>query len=364
MTALLTDKLKNPGNLTKNHLAELLRMDDFSGVYAEADRVRRENAGDTVHLRAIIEFSNVCGRRCSYCGLNAGNPDLERFRMSSEEILATAAEAVGAGYRTIVLQSGEDEYYTREVLGDIIAEIKKLAVGNTEDFINPSVTVSVGERPDEDYRHWFRKGADRYLLKHETADETLYDKLHPCGGAAGNGRDGLAERIRCLRTLKGLGYEIGSGFMIGLPGLRREEKLYEILAEDLLLLKALDCEMAGIGPYIPNPKTPLEQKLRNESSRQYPEMEAAQRAELTRRCVALARILLPKCNLPITTALSVAEEQENPFAFGANVIMKKVTPDEYKNAYEIYPANFSETDIAGDRRKIEEAICMYNRKPL
>jgi biotin synthase len=363
VAAVLTEKLKNPGDLTKKHLAEMLRMDDFSEVYTEADRVRRENAGDIVHLRAIIEFSNVCGRKCSYCGLNAGNTGLDRFRMSSEEILSTAAKAVGAGYRTIVLQSGEDEYYTRETLGDIIAEIKKLKVGDTGERINPSVTVSVGERPDEDYRYWRYKGADRYLLKHETADETLYDKLHPCGGAAGNGRGGLAERIRCLKTLKSLGYEMGSGFMVGLPGLR-EEELYEILVEDLLLLKALDCEMAGIGPYIPNPKTPLEQRLRNKSSQQYPEMPAAQRAELTRRCVALARILLPKCNLPITTALSVAEEQENPFAFGANVIMNKVTPDEYKRAYEIYPANFPETDIAGDRRKIEEAICMYNRKPL
>ncbi len=144
--------------------------------------------------------------------------------MSSEEILATAAEAVRPEYQAYCAAVGKMNIIPARCLGDIIAEIKKLAVGNTEDFINPSVTVSVGERPDEDYRHWFRKGADRYLLKHGLPDETLYDSCI-LRGAAGNGRDGLAERIRCLRTLKGLGYEIGSGFMIGLPGLRREEKL-------------------------------------------------------------------------------------------------------------------------------------------
>ncbi len=363
MAALLTEKLKTPGQLTQKDLAGLLQLSDFSDVYAEADRVRRENVGDIVHLRAIIEFSNVCGRRCSYCGLNSGNHDLERFRMSREEILLTASEAAAAGYRTIVLQSGEDEYYTREMMGDIISEIKKLPVGGAADSVHPAVTLSVGERPDEDYRYWRHKGADRYLLKHETADEALYHKLHPCGGNAGDGADGLTGRIRCLRILSGLGYETGSGFMVGIPGID-EEEMCGILAKDLLLLKTLDCRMAGIGPYIPHPKTPLEQNLRSVSSQEYAEMPAAERAELTRRCVALARILLPKCNLPVTTALSVAEEQENPFAFGANVIMKKVTPDKYKEAYEIYPADFADTDVAGDRKNIEEAICAYNRKPL
>lgn len=330
--------------LTKETIVDLLALDDFTPVYEAADRVREENVGEIVYLRAIIEFSNICKRQCIYCGLNRDNEELPRFRMSHEEIVETAREAVAAGYRTIVLQSGEDPWFTPERLGAIIEDIKKLRV---------AVTVSCGEMSEEDYAFLKSKGADRYLLKHETADPKLYNKLHPCGT--------LENRTNCLKTIHKLGYETGSGFMIGLPG-----QTLETIAEDLLLLQEIPCQMAGIGPFISNPKTALADEKNGDP-------------ELTRRAVALARLLLPKANLPVTTALSILSEDEaqgtksrsgtagateNPFAFGANVVMKKVTPDQYKEAYEIYPANFKPTDIAGDRKELEDIIRSYGREPL
>ncbi len=344
-------------DLSKQDIIKLLALEDFTPVYEAADRVRAENVGDVVHLRAIIEFSNICKRQCRYCGLNRDNKDLPRLRMTHEEIIATAREAVDAGYRTIVLQSGEDDYFTAERLGAIVEEIKALEVPGQS--IHPAVTVSCGEMSEADYAYLKSKGADRYLLKHETADPVLYDSLHPCGT--------LKTRVDCLKAIHKLGYETGSGFMIGLPG-----QTLETIAEDLLLLKAIPCRMAGIGPFISNPKTALAGEKNGDP-------------EMARRAVAIARLLLPEANLPVTTALSILSEAEkaqraagqgaevraddgapaeNPFAFGANVVMKKVTPDEYKAAYEIYPANFKPTDIAGDRRELEDLIRSYGREPL
>lgn len=331
-------------NLIKQVIIKLLALEDFTPVYEAADRVRAENVGDIVHLRAIIEFSNICKRQCIYCGLNRDNEELPRFRMTSEEIVETARAAVEAGYRTIVLQSGEDPWFTPERLGAIIESIKTLGV---------AVTISCGEMREEDYVYLKAKGADRYLLKHETADPELYGRLHPCGT--------LENRTNCLKTIHKLGYETGSGFMVGLPG-----QTLETIAEDLLLLREIPCKMAGIGPFISNPKTALAGEKNGDP-------------ELTRRAVAIARLLMPEANLPVTTALSIlsAEEAqsvkqeygnvdtiENPFAFGANVVMKKVTPDKYKEAYEIYPADLKPTDIDGDRKELEELIRSYGRKPL
>lgn len=347
--------IKLNSDLTKSKIIQLLALDDFTPVYEAADRVRAASVGDTVHLRAIIEFSNICKRQCIYCGLNRDNEDLPRFRMSHEEIVATAREAVAAGYRTIVLQSGEDPWFTPERLGAIIEDIKAIKITDigTNEFVHPAVTISCGEMSEEDYAYLKSKGADRYLLKHETADPVIYSRLHPCGT--------LENRTNCLKTIHKLGYETGSGFMIGLPG-----QTLETIAEDLMLLRDIPCQMAGIGPFISNPKTALAGEKNGDP-------------ELTRRAVALARLLLPKANLPVTTALSIlsadeaqgtksksgtAGAAENPFAFGANVVMKKVTPDQYKEAYEIYPADFKPTDIAGDRKELEEIIKSYGRMPL
>lgn len=317
--------------MTKQELVNLLALEDFTLVYEQADRVRRETVGDEVHIRAIIEFSNICKRQCKYCGLNSTNPKVDRYQMTREEILDTARKAVNAGYKTIVLQSGENPKLDREWMGDIVKEIKNM--GST-------VTLSIGELPDEDYRYYRECGADRYLLKHETADPQLYDSVHPCGT--------LESRTHCLKAIRELGYETGSGFMIGLPG-----QTLETIAEDLLLLQKLGCKMAGIGPFIPHPETPLRNAEKGSP-------------ELTKRAVALARILIPDANLPVTTALGVINQaaRENAFSCGANVVMKKVTPDEYKKAYEIYPAQLEETNIEKDRKLLEEQIRRLGRIPV
>ena len=315
---------------TVEKLAELLRLEDFSEVYAEADRVRRENVGDRVQIRAILEFSNHCRRQCRYCGLNRNNTGLERYRIQPAQMVETARQAWEAGYRTIVLQSGEDRYYTAQMLGEVVKEIKKTGM---------AVTLSCGELPFEDYAYLRACGADRYLLKHETADVQLYSSLHPCGT--------LENRVGCLREIKRLGYETGSGFMIGLPG-----QTEETIARDLLLLQELNCDMAGIGPFVPHPDTPL---------RDHPHGST----ELTKRAVALARLLLPKANLPATTSLGVLDqgEKNDIFSCGANVIMRKVTPSSYKKLYEIYPAALGETDICSERKELEAQIRALGKIP-
>ena len=317
--------------MEKKELVEMLALEDFRPVYEQADLVRRENVGDVVHIRAIIEFSNICRRRCRYCGLNSTNEKIVRYRMSPKEILDTAGQAVEAGYRTIVMQSGEDPCFHKETLGEIVKEIKGMGV---------AITLSCGELTYEELKYLKDCGADRYLLKHETADPKLYAELHPCGA--------LEERISCLENIYRLGYETGSGFMIGLPG-----QSLETVADDLLLLKRLHCKMAGIGPFIPHPDTPLREAREGSP-------------ELTKRAVALARILLPQANLPVTTSLGVInqKEKENAFACGANVIMKKVTPDPYKEAYQIYPAKLEKTDIEKDRKLLEDQIRGLGRIPL
>ncbi len=323
--------VKLNSGLTKSELAGLLALEDFTEVYRCADEIREREVGGTVHIRAILEFSNHCRRKCRYCGLNSQNKNIKRYRMTPDEIVRTAWKAVEAGYRTIVLQSGEDAWFTPEILGTIVREIKRSGA---------AVTVSCGEMPAESYAYLKASGADRYLLKHETADPELYGRLHPCGT--------LKNRVACLKNLKALGFETGSGFMIGLPG-----QTLETIADDLLLLKEIGCDMAGIGPFIPHPDTELK-NLPGGS------------AELTKRAVALARILLPKCNLPATTALGVldAQEKNNVFSCGANVIMRKVTPDPYKQLYEIYPAKLGRTDIVKERSDLEDMIRAFGKNPV
>ena len=347
--------------MTKQELVQLLALEDFSPVYEEADRIRKETVGDEVHIRAIIEFSNICARQCRYCGINCTNPNIEYYQMTREEILATAREAIDAGYKTIVLQSGENPKLDREWMGGIVQAIRDMGA---------TVTLSIGELSDDDFRYYREQGADRYLLKHETADPDIYAALHPCGT--------LESRIHSLMTIHELGYETGSGFMIGLPG-----QTLETIAEDLLLLKKIGCKMAGIGPFIPHPDTPLANEKQGDP-------------ELTKRAVALTRILIPDANLPVTTALgiaaaekesggnaegvadrsgtkagenagasgSIAAARANAFACGANVVMKKVTPDEYKEAYEIYPAKLDKTNIKEDRKLLEEQIRALGRIPV
>ncbi|NLW44222.1 MAG: [FeFe] hydrogenase H-cluster radical SAM maturase HydE [Syntrophomonadaceae bacterium] len=300
--------LQNPDQDVVQQQLNTLLADDRPEVLEElrreADQVRWRWVGDKVHVRGIIEFSNYCIRSCHYCGLNRTNTRIQRYRIPLDEIVEVAREAVAMGLKTIVLQSGDDFYYTREMIADIVREIKATGA---------AVTLSVGERPAEDYRAWREAGADRYLLKFETSDPGLYKRLHP--GTS------LDIRLRCLRDLRELGYQVGSGFMIGLPG-----QTTEILARDLMLMRTLHLEMAGIGPFIPHPATPLSQAPAGDVT-------------LSLKALALSRLLLPWAHLPATTALSSLDTDGRRLGLtgGANVVMPNITPPEYRRLYEIYP---------------------------
>ena len=313
-------------------ICSLLDINNSAGeLYALADEITKETKGNTVNVRGIIEFSNYCNRNCAYCGLNCHNTTLGRYRMTPDEIIETAIEAADAGYKTAVLQGGEDPWFTSDVFCYIIKEIK-----SKRDI---AITLSAGEMAEEDYAAIRKAGCDRYLLKHETTDENIYSKLHP--GYS------LNDRLNCLRTLKRLGFETGGGFMIGLP-----EQTAETIANDLLFIKSVPCDMAGIGPFIPHPETPL--KGCDSGS-----------TELTRRAVAIARILLPDINLPATTSLGVIdkEERNKVFSGGANVIMKKVTPEKYRKLYEIYPVNHGEIkSVAEERAEINELLASIGKE--
>jgi biotin synthase len=292
--------------LGREDIAALLGAgeDERPRLYTLADRVRSRRLGDAVHLRGIIEFSNHCTGTCHYCGLRWGNTEVRRYRMDPEEILETAREAAGMGLKTIVLQSGEDPYYTVEILSGLVSAIKELDM---------AVTLSVGVRSPEDLRILKEAGADRYLLKHETADPGLFARLRP--GTT------LEGRTSCLRLLKELGYQAGSGCMVGLPG-----QTIRVMARDLLLMRELEVEMAGIGPFIPHPGTPLAGS-------------PGGTVAMTLTVLAVARLLMPDVHLPATTALGTVHAGGRGMALrcGANVIMPNVTPLRYRSHYSIYP---------------------------
>ncbi|EHM10840.1 iron-only hydrogenase maturation rSAM protein HydE [Thermanaerovibrio velox DSM 12556] len=312
---------------TLDQMEGLLSLDREGAelLFQGADRVKRSIFGDEVHIRGIIEFSSHCSGRCLYCGLRADNRGLERYRMGEEEIVSCAREAIDAGYMSLVLQSGEDGGYTREVLGRIIGRIKS--------YKDVGITLSIGERTYEDYRYLRDAGADRFLMKHETCDEVLYDRLHP--------HSSFRRRMECLRQLKELGYQVGSGFMVGLPG----QSLRSIVL-DVLLLRKLDVDMAGIGPFISHPGTPLGDSPNGDPF-------------LALKTVALARLVCRRPHLPATTALGVLDRQGRDMAFfsGANVVMQKLEPHRYRRMYEIYPKPHGEDlPIAEERRRLEALI--------
>ena len=274
-------------------------------LFGVADSYRQKYVGDEVHLRGLVEFSNYCARGCLYCGLRAPNRKLVRYRMALEEIVRAAVHAEELGIKTVVLQSGEDPYYTSERLIEIVKTIKEAA--------DVAITLSIGERPREEYRALRAAGSDRYLLRHETADPDLYANLHP---------DMRYERrLECLHDLRAEGFQVGAGCMVGLPG-----QTLEALAKDIILLRELDVDMAGIGPFIPHPNTPLGG---------YP----AGDVDMTLKVIALARIATRDAHIPATTALATADPfgREKAFNAGANVVMPNLTPLEYRRYYEIYP---------------------------
>lgn len=314
----LIGKAESGKDLHREDIISLLKLPaDFSpDLFAAADRVRHEKVGDEIYLRGIIEFSNYCDRNCLYCGLRKGNSNLSRYRMTEDEILATAKQIKNTGVPTVVLQSGEDSFYSQDIVCRLIERIR-----NETDLI---ITLSIGERTLNDYKTFQQAGANRYLLKHETASRDLYKYLRP-------GCD-WENRLQCLRRLKELGFETGTGNMVGLPG-----QTPEILADDLLVMKLLDADMLGIGPFIAHPDTPLG-GIGNDD------------LELTLRVLAIARLITRNTNIPATTALATLHPQGRLLALqaGANVVMPDFTPDIYKTLYDIYPGR---KDV-GDAREI------------
>jgi len=276
---ILTEKLIRDHTLAREEYARLLEASGDPEVRSrlsrEAVRLRKLYYGDKVFTRGLIEFTNYCKNNCYYCGIRCQNPHAKRYRLSREEILDCCENGYGLGFRTFVLQGGEDPFFTDERMTEIIREIKTR-------YPDCALTLSIGERSFESYRRFREAGADRYLLRHETADEAHYRKLHPENLT-------LANRKRCLRDLKALGYQVGAGFMVGSPGQTSAE-----LAEDLCFLEELQPEMVGIGPFIPHHETP------------FAEAEAGS-VDLTLFLLSVIRILLPKVLLPATTALGTLD---------------------------------------------------------
>jgi len=316
----LVDKAYDKAELNKEEITSLLAADinQLDYLLQKADQKRKEICEDEVHLRAIIEFSNYCRRNCYYCGLRKDNQHLQRYQLKKEEIIKTAQMAAELGYQTVVLQSGEDEYPTAQIT-EIIKEIK-----NTTGM---AITLSLGERDFAAYKLWREAGADRYLLKHETADQRLYEKYHP--GMS------FENRIESLKYLKKIGYQIGSGVIIDLPG-----QTPEILAEDLLLSQKLELDMIGSGPFIPHEKTPLAESKTGT-------------VEMTLKFTALSRLLLPLAHIPATTALGTidVEGRQKALMAGANVVMPNVTDSQYREKYQIYPGKICINEEAGDCRQ-------------
>ncbi|KAF2958937.1 [FeFe] hydrogenase H-cluster radical SAM maturase HydE [Thermotoga sp. Ku-13t] len=297
--------VRHPERVTLEEIAWVISNDELNEkLFALADEVRQKYLGKQVYLRGIIEFSNYCRNDCLYCGIRASNKNVKRYRMSIDEIVERAKLIAEMGIKTVVLQSGEDPYYTTEMIGEMIQRIKRL---------NVAITLSIGERDFEEYEYWKNLGADRYLMRHETADEQLYEKLHP--------NDSFQIRKSHLIRLKQLGYETGAGSMVGLPGQNDVA-----LAKDVLFVYELDADMVGIGPFIPHPDTPLRD---------------SKAGDLTKvlKLIALTRLFLPDANIPATTALGTIHPFGRQLALkcGANVIMPNFTPSPYRSHYTLYP---------------------------
>lgn len=309
MSTKLIDKLEQDRSLTREEWTELIRnrTPETAGYLLERAReIRIRHYGYDVYIRGLIEFTNYCKNDCYYCGIRKGNHNADRYRLSKEDILECCAQGYELGFRTFVLQGGEDGWYTDERLADIVASIRS-------GWTDCAITLSAGERSRESYRILREAGADRYLLRHETYDSRHYGMLHPPSLSA-------EHRQKCLWDLKELGYQVGTGFMVGSPFQTPEN-----LADDMLFLTKLNPQMVGIGPFIPHHDTPFSDKK-------------AGTPELTLFMLGLIRLLLPKVLLPSTTALGsiTPNGREQGILAGANVVMPNLSPAQFREKYLLY----------------------------
>jgi biotin synthase len=307
--------------LSLGELEAWLRQEDpfeLKLLWRLADAVRRQEVGDAVQLRGLVEVSNHCSRQCHYCGIRAGNTGLVRYRLSQAEVLACARQARALGYGTVVLQAGEDAGLTGDWVEGVVRRVKAET--------GLAVTLSLGERPLGELAAWKAAGADRYLMRFETGNSRLFASIHP---PAAPGQP--CDRLALLGQLRRLGYEVGSGILIGIPG-----QSYADLAIDIRLFHELELDMIGVGPFIAHPQTPLGRAPFPALADQVPNTEL-----MTYKVLALARLMRPQANLPSTTALAtlnLAWGRELGLQRGANVLMPNLTPAQYRPLYEIYPA--------------------------
>lgn len=323
----LIDRLEQEHLLTKEEFICLISgrsQPAAEYLFEKARNIRHRVYGREVYLRGLIEFTNYCKNDCYYCGIRCSNRNAQRYRLTPEQILDCCRSGHQLGFRTFVLQGGEDAAYSDEQMSDIIRQIKK-------EFPDCALTLSVGERSRETYQTWFDAGADRYLLRHETADDAHYQKLHPPSLS-------LSNRKRCLFDLKNIGYQTGSGFMVGSPG-----QTTACLAEDLLFLHDLQPQMVGIGPFIPHHDTPFAD-------------EPAGTLELTLYLLGILRLMLPNVLLPATTALGTIAPRGRELGLlaGANVVMPNLSPTDVRKKYLLYDNKICTGDEAAECRSCLE----------
>lgn len=306
---LLIDKLRKNRKLSLEEYQTLIQgysPEIAEYAAAEAVNVRQQIYGNKVYVRGLIEISNICKNDCYYCGIRKSNPNCDRYRLSKEEILECCREGYELGFRTFVMQGGEDGYYTDDILCDVVSAIH-------QSFPDCAITLSMGERTKESYRKLYEAGAGRYLLRHETAEKEHYAKLHPKQMSYEN-------RLKCLKDLKEIGYQVGCGFMVGSP---YQSSLS--LAMDLKFVEEFQPDMCGIGPFIPHKDTIFKE-------------EKAGSVEMTCYLLSLIRLIYPPVLLPATTALGTLDRKgrEKGILSGANVVMPNLSPLSVRKKYELY----------------------------
>lgn len=303
----IVSDLKNNKILNNDEFFELISKDIYNEeLYYTADYVRKEVYDNYVYIRGLIEFTNYCKNNCYYCGIRCGNNNIKRYRLTEKEILDCCREGYGLGFRTFVLQGGEDPFYTDNIICSIVSKIRSK-------YPDCAITLSVGEKSKDAYKAFFDAGANRYLLRHETANKNHYGLLHPEDLS-------LENRKRCLFDLKDIGYQVGSGFMVGSPYQRLEN-----LIEDLNFLKELDPDMIGIGPFLKHNQTPFK-NFKNGS------------LTLTLKMISILRLMFPHALIPSTTALGTIhpEGREMGIKVGANVVMPNLSPVKNRENYKLY----------------------------
>ena len=317
----LVEKLKKECSLTREEWTTLIqnRTPELAEyVFEQAREVRREHYGNDIYIRGLIEFTNYCKNDCFYCGIRKSNVNASRYRLKKEDILECCSKGYELGFRTFVLQGGEDGHFTDERVVEIVSAIK-------DRYPDCAITLSIGEKTFESYQKFYDAGADRYLLRHETYDTEHYGKLHPEELSA-------THRRQCLLDLRKIGYQVGTGFMVGSP-----YQTAENLADDMLFIKELNPQMVGIGPFVPHKDTPFAN-------------EAAGTLELTLYMLGLLRLMIPKVLLPSTTALGTIhpEGRELGILAGANVVMPNLSPSNVREKYLLYNNKICTGDEAAE----------------